>query len=381
MKWAFGSCQANNTDLDSAYPSSPPQTPIQLAWTDLMTYAQPDKLWGVGDFAYRGGSLAVPGADLALALACYTKQFTDETSVTALSVMRQARALVVNDLIGDDHDFSANNGESGDGGTPNDSAARQLNIQALLAGFGMYPYVLQGSPPSAVRGLYGAYNISPRIRVVILDGETLDRSPGTDPDTLSKTFLGGPQDAWVTGLFETPSDTVLTIIICGKSWLGPRQDPPSDPDGEDADKPWSYSVWRRNFFAALVRDTHTNAVYLGGDRHGLGYAPADMSAGSYHPFPVWLGSAWAEHSLPSRPANRYGPSELSQFQYTNGFDLGHTVYNYQYLLGAVSDDNNGQVSFTGNGRIVDKHASTDPTLWTMKDWLPTPAGIGDVWRY
>lgn len=145
VKWAFGSCQffyANKL----APRQSDGVTALQTAWTDMAAWQRssddrlgPDILWDTGDLHYQGGNKQGEYGDgktpLVYARMYWQQIGGDGTPSTGLAQMRLARALVLEDQISDDHEFSANNGDSGGA----DQTARIAQMAASTGLFAMYP--------------------------------------------------------------------------------------------------------------------------------------------------------------------------------------------------------------------------------------------------
>jgi hypothetical protein len=288
MKIAVGSCQGWALD---------PGPEKSICWPDILAW-EPDKLWDIGDFHYEGA---------------YPDQFTHEgetisswrvwarmywAQLDLLPEMRKARARVVEDQLGDDHDFSKNDGDSFD------SPYRKAHITAMTRVFPLVP----GPDNAAGKGLWATYQINDRVRVILLDGQSLERSVGDDPDEPgdppAKTFLGATQDAWLTEILLQPM--TLNLVVCGKSWIGDESHNnkcTGDPYyncSNDRDKIWNYSAWRRWFANWVVThrtvDNPINMVWIGGDRHAAGYAPRQDSD-PLRPFPTYLSSGWHQGRL------------------------------------------------------------------------------------
>ena len=347
--FVFACCQMNAKNNFKALDS---QLPVQLAWQDMLAY-DPDLGWFVGDYGYWGAGLS-DSDPFSKHLGLYARQ------TAGLSQMRPAMSQWCWDQMSDDHEISANNGDS------TDSLIRQNNIIAMRTFFALHPLA---DPNEPKRSTYGSYMLNPRIRIVLLDAESMDRSPGEAPDDADKTFLGAPQDAWLRDLLVQPA--VLNILICGKSFIG---------EGNPAsyDKIWAYSTWRRAY-SDFVTSTLTtdglpiNTVWMGGDRHANAYCSAANNP--YGTGPVWLGSGVAQHSLFQDVGETY--------DWFYGFNTEQRQPVMQYLQGEISDDDAGTITLTGHSREVhdtwdfENSVMTDPATWVMTDG----GTATDTWTY
>lgn len=372
IKWAFGSCQMFYANDD--HPLAADGSPLQKAWEDLRNWDEEDRLgadivWDVGDLHYQGGNKQNKyGANTAVLTwaKMYWTQITgtDTTNLTGLTTMRKARALVLEDQVSDDHEFSDSNEDS------YNSVDRAVQMEASEDIFAMYPLKdLAGKGPR--RGMDGDYMITPQVRVMVLDAESLDRSPhGTsDGPTDGKNFLGQPQMDWIYDKLEHEPVT-LNIFICSKSWIG---DDGADPDGDENywDKVWNYKRWRAAFGlyvdalnSAEGRTHDTNIMYFGGDRHKVGYI--DRLKNPYGHFACYVGSGWAAHHL--QPV-------VGEVGGANGYDpcyegykvTGEPWLTMQYLRGLLVDNGDDGVDVYGELRYL-KPATPDTNpryTWDM----------------
>jgi phosphodiesterase/alkaline phosphatase D-like protein len=219
MAIAVGSCQRwwQSTAGDGTTISDPNW---QVAWRDLQWRLhdpnarwRPDKLWDIGDFHYKGGAEKAFGADVR-DWRTWARMYWSQ--LDGLPEMAAARALVVEDQIADDHEFGANNCDSGlqEGHLVGGALCRSHQMDAMSRVFA-YPELANNDDPRA--GLWYSYQINARVRVVVLDGESTGRTLGKD-DGPSATFLGHEQDAWLRRTLLQPA--VLNILLCGKAWIG-----------------------------------------------------------------------------------------------------------------------------------------------------------------
>ncbi|CAN5809444.1 hypothetical protein BH24ACT15_BH24ACT15_34830 [soil metagenome] len=100
-----------------------------------------------------------------------------------------------------------------------------------------------------------------RVRFILLDDKTPDRSPWANTDNSSKTMLGATQKAWLFTQLSQPQP--LKVIISDVPWMGPA----STTNGED--KWWVYSTERAEI-AAYINNNLINVDLWHGDSHALG---------------------------------------------------------------------------------------------------------------
>jgi hypothetical protein len=366
MTWGYGSCQYHYTDNP---PVDATSTLLQKAWTDLMnpeggeTPTPPDIVWETGDFHYQGRQIDDygDGDDTAWQnwAAMYYPQFK------YLPIMAQARALSVCDVVGDDHEFSRNNGDSylppGYSGPDYKTGFhRMYQMQAMTNLF--------ANPATASatgRGLYWTYMLGNRVRVIVTDGESLDRTPGATPDspTGDKTFLGDDQTTWLEG---TLSDDIvpLNLIISGKAWIGSDNGDPG-AGSEDIDKIWAYPTWRQDFADWLTtwNSSHDEAhqihiIWMGGDRHHIAWDGGDHN--SWGGFPCLVGSGWSARYLQLRTGETY------DYLYPSGV-ISPPPFVMQYARGTISDDAAGTITFTVCLRYL-VPGTGEPYTWDMGEY-------------
>jgi len=121
-----------------------------------------------------------------------------------------------------------------------------------------------------------------RVRFIMLDDRTIDRSLGANADIGSKTMLGSVQLNWLYGQLLQPE--ALKIIVTDTAWMGLLSGAAGDT--EDG-KWWSYATERQaiiNFIAANAAQVQ-NVMLWHGDTHGLGCTPG--SGNAYGGFPVY----------------------------------------------------------------------------------------------
>lgn len=374
VKWALGSCQYLYCDAEQ--PTDVNGDPLQTAWIDLRNWAiapggrlGADILWDIGDFHYEGGDPGNKYGDPLDPLA-YARMYW--LQIAGLPEMRKTRALMLEDQVSDDHEFSGNNGNSNGSTTIGTHRKAQMAASEYL--FPMYPLHQTGAIGSKT-GLYGSYKLSPQVRVIVLDSESLGRSVQTFDLGDNKNFLGDAQTTWLKGLLEDQPVT-LNIFVCSKSWIG-RVDAIED---NDLDKIWAYDTWRTNF-GAYIDDLNdkaekglrprTNILYMGGDRHKIGHL-----AGANNPwghFPCYVGSGWSHHHL-SPVLDEVCTSPTGFDPAYEGYQLppeqegNHTYLTMQYVRGTIVDDGANGVTVTGQLRYLVPDLTKPRRQWTMGQW-------------
>jgi hypothetical protein len=238
-----------------------------------------------------------------------------------------------------------------------------LGMSRLL---GMYP-LAEPNVDQVQRGMYGTYMLTPRVRVINLDVFSLHRSKGQDDDDLRKSYLGQPQTEWLRQTLKLGA--VLNILISGKVYLGPTMPKPIGgwPEGEQ-DKIWVYGAWR-DAFARWLRQpeqSDVNVVWIGGDRHAMGYCHGPFN--EWGRFPVWMGSGWGHVGNGQRPGELYrGPDGRDNSYGWSSFNLDYVM---QYIRGRILDDGRGTVTLSGEGRYRDPADGLMKTRFEFADqWL------------
>lgn len=360
-KIAFGSCQSNASG--DVYGSNT-DYPLQLAWVDQAAWA-PDEIIHVGDFGYWGGTLqpdpttgVVP--DYTKHIAAYVNQ------MAKLPTMRQAMALANGVHQRDDHEISGNNGES------YENPVCTQSILAMQKVFASPNLVDSLDPP---RGRYFSYNYGPQIKVIVVDGESLDRSltnlgdDGMNPDA---TFFGAAQLEWIKSLLLGPE--CLKIIVAGKSLLG---DSPSSLRLNDLDKTWAYAA-ERDALMRFATDSLTlkgkqiNCEWWGADRHALGYVSAATNqANQLVRVSSIMSSGLSMHGLPSVPGE-------DKYDWTYGFDLSNQ-WMMQWMKITLEDDGLGHIKRTAQARQTD---CSDLTAPLGSSWAIGNGAVAvDMWTY
>lgn len=359
VKYAYGSCQVFHGNPDG--PRDPHHGgPLQVSWRDLQAFL-PDVLFDTGDFHYQGSNPGGRYGDTAHELA-WKKMYWDQ--IAGLPDMRRARALVVEDQLGDDHEFSRNNGESqypssppahGDHATFLTGPERRIQMRAMQQIFAMYHL----EEPS--RGMWGSYLLTPHVRVVVVDCESLDRTYSQERPDSKRTFLGDAQTRWLQSVL-TDSSVTVNLVIASKAWLGDTQQPAFDPgtrDDRNRDKVWMYGSWRDSFVSWLRDHPQVNLVWMGGDRHACCWD--DGTNNKWGGFPTTVGSGWSEFQLRSVHGEAYRYSEP-----TPAANPPPKNSVSQYIRGVITDNHDGTVEMTTEIRFYDFLAQQ------MKS-LPDPA--------
>lgn len=356
ITWALGSCQYYWGDN----PKDPiTQERLQYAWQDLLSNPV-NLLLDVGDFHYQGGSSGDYG-DAAIWPTWATMYWVQ---LQELATMRAARALMIEEQVSDDHDFSFNNGESAlpppSGQDDKQGKHRQTQMEAS-----QHVFAIPDTADSQGRGLYYSYMVTLHVRVIVVDGESLDRSWGAYPDASIKSYLGGVQTQW---LKDTLSTTIvpLNLIVSSKAWIASAVY--DAPDDEDTDKIWAYPAWRNDFASWLTtwNSTHESRkislVWMAGDRHFVAYD--DGSHNLWGGFKTVIGSGWCEKALGRRVGEAYSQWYPPAFSATPSPDPV-----FQYARGSIVDDPKQQtvtLNVTLRARVSHQTVLSDyaSTSWT-----------------
>lgn len=173
------------------------------------------------------------------------------------------------------------------------------------------------------RGRWQTWTVG-RIRFIMLDIRNLDRSPGLQVDTSSKTMLGATQKAWLKAQLLQPE--ALKVIISDVGWMGPA----STSNGED--KWWSYDS-ERSEIATFINVNGVNVDLWHGDSHAL--AAATGSSNSWGGFPVLCAAPLAQSG---------GGRNLSEF---DSYYNNNGAESRQYM----------RITFEDDGEIITRTAS------------------------
>lgn len=372
-KWAYGSCQywynAQDIYLDAE------GKPLQKAWIDMREF-DPDVLFETGDVHYRGGHPENFGTTHISDWVTWADMSWQQ--IWKLPEMRKARSLVLQYQLSDDHEFSGNNGDSRyPVGAPmlGTGYRRSIEMQAVQKVFPKYDLAVGSTAPP--RGLYGSFMLSPNVRVVLLDAESLDRDYSYLDDAVTdKSFLGAAQDAWLRALLLEPV-VLLNVIVCSKAYLGTAI-PVGDIETNDKDKVWNYGQWRDDF-ASFITTNEINVVWLGGDRHMVAYdsGRTDPTHNPWGGFPCYIGSGW------NQERNLLTGGEVYEWNYpwvAGPGDPPDQEIVMQYIRGEIIDDvDEGTVTMTGDLRYLkpDEDPEVPPHQWEMVTY--NTAQIIDTW--
>ena len=361
IKWAYGSCQ-----IDYDNPKGPHDETGRLledSWIDVLQFA-PDILWDTGDFHYNGGG----GNKFGGVEQWQTWAGMYQRQLDGMDKMRAARACCVHDIIADDHEISSNNGDSffdplSDPLETKTGLNRNYQMLGMSRLFGMYP-LAEPNVDFVQRGLHGTYLLTPRVRIINVDVFSLARSKGQDDDDLRKSYLGPAQTDWLKETLKLGA--VLNIVMCGKAYIGPTiPKPVGGWDQAEQDKVWVYGTWRNEFVHWLNQpeQADVNLVWMGGDRHAMGYCH-----GSNNPwgrFPVWMGSGWGHVGNGQKPGELYRGLDGTDNSY--GWTAQELPYVMQYIRGHIVDDGNGTITLAGEGRYHDPQDRTMKTRFAFSD--------------
>lgn len=225
-------------------------------------------------------------------------------------------------VIRSDHDTGLDNGDSGPV-----SAEPQIPFN-LAAWQEFFPAGTLGDTTYApVHGLYQAWVIG-RVRFIMLDIRTQDRSPGASTDNSSKTMLGATQLAWFENQLIQPEP--LKVIIDDTAWMGAFL-------SSDLDKWWSYSTERSAILSFITANAARaqGVMWWHGDTHGLGCSTGAQNS-SYGGFPVYC-------AAPLRQSGAAVPNSGTFGQFYN--NSGGECRQY------------GRVTFTDDGGHITVHFS------------------------
>lgn len=376
IKWAAGSCQMwwDNPDMPKDENCQIPED----AWADLIEF-QPDILFALGDDNYQGGNKPDAegnpkwGPDGELTTwngMCFAQSDN-------LPTMRQARALVAQEQLSDDHEFSANNGESiypyeEPGGENLRGYQRSIQMQAIQK---IFPV----RDPERIHGVFYHFWLTKRIRVIVVDCESLERAYGQVPDYDGKTFFGTTQDQWLAPLL-TDGGAVLNIMVSSKAWLGNMfPTPDGAPRVDDTDKVWAYPLWRINVQGIIESydgghaEAPLNVLHLAGDRQFVAFD--DGSHNQWGGFPCIVASAWLEHTLAIRPDEVYQCGYPPQVTDPTAQEM-HVIAR-QSVRGTIEDDGAGTIRVTVDIRYFDRENRVMTSLTPHPmciEWHYTPTG-------
>ncbi len=338
--------------------------PLELVWRDLATWSA-EKNFFLGDDGYWGWENQSDDAVRTLS-GRYWEEFD------ALPAMRRANARMSSDWVLGAHDIGA---ESPDSKQSSIVATLSKAVQGIFA---MNPMFDDGAAfqPTSKNGLYGAYLLTSRVRIIMLDAESLDRTRGRTVDSALKTFLGPEQDAWLRQLLLTDSPAV-NIIMCAQDYLG---DPiPGIPPVPEQDRIRSYPTWRASFGDFVVAN-NIPLVWIGAGRRANGYSPGGAN-NPWGGFPCYLSSGVSTIAQPQPPGDG---NYTSSFGWRPvDFPAGIDKSVMQYVQFTLSDDNAGTVTLAGKSRQVNNTfvgTGNESDLWDS--WaLEDGFTASDAWTY
>jgi phosphodiesterase/alkaline phosphatase D-like protein len=338
--------------------------PLELVWKDLLRW-RPEHNFFLGDDGYWGWQNQV-GDTIRTLASRYWAEFD------GLPNMRRANARVPSDWAMGGHDIAVGSPDS------RESATVSTLSKAMQGSFALNPMFDDGTgfKPTNKRGLYGAYLLTSRVRVIMLDAESLDRTRGRTPDSPLKTFLGAPQDAWLRQLLLTDAPAV-NIVMCSKDFLGDSIG--GVPSTDEQDKICAYPSWRASF-GAFVQDNNVPLVWIGSDRRANGYSPGGTT-NPWGGFPCYLSSGVSTAALPKPPGD---DGYSSSFGWRPpDFPPGVEKTVMQYMQFTLSDDNAGTVTLTGRSRQLDNTfdgTGAESALW--ESWSLEDGFTGvNAWAY
>ena len=361
-KWHLGSCLVNATSHG------------EIAAADVAAWG-PDGNVLTGDDGYWGGSISRSDPytkDLGKYIAAYGTKFPIMRHVVQ-SATAIGRCISDHELY-DNTDYNTTSGQPGDGdhftdllldpGTwPNSQGPGIHNsIQSqreLIAWQKIMPIAAWGDTRNPRRHRGYAYNWGSKIKVIVLDFRSPDRSNTFDPDGPAKTAFGGVQLDW---FFSQLDPHRLNVLVFESSWSGDVSS-----INPQMDKMQNYA-YERDVIAARLMGTDDNGIryqcaMLGGDRHFVAFF--DHTKNPYGDFPVWIGSGWEKGALALYP----GETPTWGFGWVDNAAINQTVIGYMQIV--IADDGANHISITGTARVVD--VANDPTL-TIK----TPSGMSST---
>lgn len=294
----LGSCLKNGSDGTAINSAN--------AWN-------PDFFVHVGDYHYKALKTEVE-ADHVNGYDAQT-----QTEAPGLSTFLQNTPIF---YVRSDHEAGVDNGDSND----------NLTVVSISAQNKVFPATLADTR-NPVRARYQTWAAG-RVRFILLDMRTPDRSPGLNADNSSKTMLGATQKQWLKDMLLMPEP--VKVVISDVAWSGPA----STTNGED--KWWSYDTERREI-ASFITANGVNVDFWHGDSH---FIAADRTHNTWGGFPVLCGSP-----LYSNGGGR------NQEYFDNLYTVAQTDFGQQYL----------RITFADNGTQITRTAvGWDATTATQK---------------
>jgi PhoD-like phosphatase len=309
-----------------------------LGWLRL-TESQPDLLLHMGDYGYWGGHLSAREGYTA-----HVAKYVDQT--TGLPAMQRVLESVSSLIQVSDHEVSANGGD-----TWNDP----LTAHALRAYFRLMPF--RSFDDATSRSRFLTRKIDENIRLIAPDFRSLDRSPGSWPDTDTKSAYGEHQFQLVRAALRAPEPLKIILSDPGAT----PADPPSDPgDPRYRDKWCNYqSAFQRMVdvirHERTVDDQPIRVDMWSGDRHMLGYV--SEANNPWGPFDVLTSSGIDQDALALEPGEQYDRV------FGNKTGKGQTVK--QHMEITLRDDKAGTISRLARG--IDDLSGAD-VIYAEKSW-------------
>lgn len=211
--------------------------------------------WHGGDMLYYNpGGTIVPS--ITTDVPGYVSQWTDVLQQTRQEALYQKIPLA---YTWDDHEYGTDNSNKNQEGRENAQEA--------------YRRVVPHHDLPDPEGIWQSWQHG---RVLYIASDTRSyRDPNTDPQTSTKTMLGGPQKAWMQNLLET-SDAEFLVWLCPASawWNEPVE------SGSDNDSWRNYPHERDEILGWLTANNWVDRMlYITGDKHSLG-----IDSGSNNPW-------------------------------------------------------------------------------------------------
>jgi PhoD-like phosphatase len=226
--FAFGGCTTNSAADPTAH-------------DDVRTW-DPDFLCHLGDFHYSNPTSTDPAVH----------RGAWETQITSAAGLAQLIREIPSFYVRSDHDAG-----------PGDNADHGVEAPASIAA---YQQIVPHPPLADVltpkHGLYFSQVVR-RVRFIFVDIRNIDRSPGLDPQSTSKTMLGSTQKAWLKSELLQPEP--VKVIVSDVGWLGAA----STANGED--KWWSYADERAEI-GAFIAANRVQCLLLHSDTHAIAEA-------------------------------------------------------------------------------------------------------------
>lgn len=132
-----------------------------------------------------------------------------------------------------------------------------------------------------------------RVRFIVLDTKSNERSPGLDPQSAGKTMLGATQKSWLFA--ELARNEPVKVVVSEVPWIGPS----SLTQGED--KWWAYESARIAVGAAIA--AAGNVVMLTGDTPAL--TADDGRNNTWGGFRVWGAAGFDDAAAAQIPGGPY----------------------------------------------------------------------------